>query len=140
VFSMILSWLTGGGIAAIGRELNTAYQNKLTAQNDGARIAADVQIKVLEARLEAYKTNASVIQSAMQHKVFWVAWAIAAIPTVSWFGWGMLDSLFNGALPDVAALPPQLKEYADTVWNSLFLSGGAVATASVVASAIRGRK
>lgn len=139
MFALLMKWLTGGGIAAIGRELNTAYQNKLTAQNDGARIAADVQIKVLEARLEAYKTNASVIQSAMQHKVFWVAWAIAAIPTVSWFGWGMLDSLFNGALPDVAALPPQLKEYADTVLSNVFLTGAGMAGAQAIGNALKKR-
>ncbi|MFE0013769.1 hypothetical protein ACFWXH_02905 [Mesorhizobium sp. NPDC059054] len=33
----------------------------------------------------------------------------------------MADSLSNGALPDVAALPPQLKEYADIVFQNIFL-------------------
>lgn len=96
------------------------------------RIKAEAATKLIEAR-------AAVIQTGMQNKLFWIPWLMAAIPTAAWFGWGMLDSLANGALPDVAALPPQLREYADVVWNNLFLSGGAVAAGSMIASAIRRR-
>lgn len=96
------------------------------------RIRAEAATKLIEAR-------ASVIQTGMQNKLFWIPWLMAAIPTAAWFGLGMLDSLCNGALPDVAALPPQLKAYADVVWDNLFLSGGIVAGGSIVASAIRRR-
>ena len=96
------------------------------------RIKAEAQTKLIEAQ-------ASVISTGMQHRMFWVPWSIAAIPTAAWFGWGMLDSLFNGALPDVAALPPQLRAYADVVWNNIFLSGGIVAGGTAIASAIRRR-
>lgn len=98
------------------------------------RIRAEAATKLIEAR-------AAVIQTGMAHRMFWVAWSIAAIPTTLWYGWGVLDSMIsNGALlPDVAALPPQLKGYADTVWNNLFLSGGVVAAGSSIASAIRRR-
>ena len=96
------------------------------------RIAAEAATKLIEAR-------ASVISTGMQHRMFWVPWSIAAIPTAAWFGWGMMDSLFNGALPDVAALPPQLRAYADVVWNNIFLSGGIVAGGTAIASAIRKR-
>lgn len=94
------------------------------------RIKAEAATKLIEAR-------AQVITTGMQNKLFWIPWLMAAIPTAAWFGWGMLDSLFNGALPDVAALPPQLKAYADVVWDNLFLSGGIVAGGSIIASAIR---
>lgn len=72
-------------------------------------------------------TQAQVIQTAMGFKVFWVAWAMIALPFSGWLGWGFMDSLFNGALPDVAKLPNQLKEYGDIVIANIFVSGGVVA-------------
>lgn len=83
---------------------------------------------------------ANVVMEGMKHWPFWVAWSIAAFPTAAWFGWGMLDSLLNGSLPDVAALPVQLKGYADIVFSNIFYTGAGMAGVSVVASAIRGRK
>lgn len=38
------------GLSSIGDQLNRAYQAKLTAQNDHERIAAELDIKQLEAR------------------------------------------------------------------------------------------
>lgn len=46
----ILSWLAGGGIAAISRELKDAYRLQLEAKNDAERIEAEKQIAQLEAR------------------------------------------------------------------------------------------
>jgi len=97
------------------------------------RIRTEAATKLIEAR-------ASVIQTGMQSKVFWVPWFMAAFPLATWFALGLLDSITNGATPDVAALPPQLKEYADAVWGSLFVSGGAVVGAGYIASAIQRRK
>jgi len=97
------------------------------------RIRAEAATKLIEAR-------ASVIQTGMQSKVFWVPWFMAAFPLATWFALGLLDSITNGATPDVAALPPQLKEYADAVWGSLFVSGGAVVGAGYIAAAIQRRK
>lgn len=50
MFATVLSWLAGGGIAAIGKELRQAHKDRLDAANDSDRIAADVRIKELEAR------------------------------------------------------------------------------------------
>lgn len=47
----LISWLAGGGVAAIGRELNRAYQARLDAKNNTERIAAEREI----ARLEAHQ-------------------------------------------------------------------------------------
>lgn len=44
------SWLIGGGIASIGEQLNKAYQTKLTAQTDQAKMEADQNIAQLEAQ------------------------------------------------------------------------------------------
>lgn len=131
----LLRWITGDLVG----QLTKAYEAKLAAQNDAQRIAADIRIKALEAQMQADANSASVVKAGMQFKAFWIPWLIAAVPTSMWFGWGMMDSLFNGALPSVAALPPQLKEYADVVFANIFYVGGGVAGAQIVANAIRGR-
>ena len=130
VLRLILGWLTGGGgIEAIASNLAKAFEAKQNATTEQQRIAADAQIAYWQAQ-------AGVVREGMQHKAFWIPWLIATVPTSAWFGWGMADSLFNGALPDVASLPLQLKEYADTVWQNIFFTGGAVAGAGVVAKAV----
>ena len=131
------------GVDPIGKiidGLNGAYKAKLSAQNDAARVAADVTIQQYQALLEQQRLQASVVTSGMQHNAFWIPWLIAAIPTAAWFGWGMLDSLCNGALPDAAALPPQLKDYADIVFQNIFYVGGGVAGLGAIANAIGSRK
>ena len=131
----LVRWITGDLVG----QLTRAYESKLAAQNDAQRIAADIRIKAIEAQIAADANAASVVKTGMQYKVFWIPWLIAAVPTSMWYGWGMLDSLAGGALPSVAALPPQLKEYADVVFQNIFYVGGGVAGAQIVANAMRGR-
>lgn len=85
----------------------------------------------------AQDVAARVVTTGMQYPVFWVAWSIAAVPTCAWFGWGMLDSLCNGALPDVAALPPQLLRYTDTVFGNIFYGGAAMGAVQAIGRATR---
>lgn len=132
----ILSWF-GRDLASA---LTRAYELKLNAANDADRIRAEITIKAIEARMEAQAASAAVVREGMQHKAFWVPWLIAAVPCAGWFGWGMIDSAFGGTLPDVAALPPQLKEYADIVFANIFYVGGGVAGAQLIAKAIGGKK
>lgn len=73
------------------------------------------------------KYTSGVTIAAMSHRVFWVAWGVAAIPMAAWFGWGMLDTLANGALPDVAVIPPGLAPYAEVVWGNIFYIGAGTA-------------
>lgn len=136
MWALIVKWLTGDLVS----QLTKAYEARLKAQNETDRLVADALAKQLEAQISERRIAADVVTAGMQHRIFWVVWAIAAVPTAMWFGWGMLDSTFNGKLPDVAALPPQLKEYADVVFANIFYVGGGVAGAQVVAAAIRGRK
>ena len=135
MWTAIVKWITGDLVG----QLTRAYEARLKASNETEKLIADVAIKDIEARIEANRISASVVKEGMQHKVFWIPWLIAAIPTSLWFAWGMLDSLFNGALPDVAALPPQLKQYADVVFANIFYVGGGVKGIELIASAIRGR-
>lgn len=132
----ILSWVGRDMFSA----LTKAYELKLNAANDADRIKAEVSIKAIEAQMAAQVESAGVVREGMQHKAFWIPWLIAAVPTALWFGWGMTDSLFDGSLPNVAALPPQLKEYADIVFANIFYVGGGVAGAQLIAKAIGSRK
>lgn len=72
----------------------------------------------------------SVMQTAMSHSVFWVAWGVAAIPMALWFGYGMLNTIAPW-LPHVAVIPLGLKPYAEVVWSNIFWTGGVVASVSV---------
>jgi len=86
-------------------------------------------------------TGGEVTIAAMSHKAFWIPWLIASVPASCWYGWGMADSLFNGALPDVAALPPQLLAFTDMIFNSLFYSGAAMGAVQLLSkSLLPGRK
>ena len=50
MFGTILSWLTGGGIAAIGKQLNDAYAAKLRGTTDHEKLEADRRIAELQAQ------------------------------------------------------------------------------------------
>lgn len=85
-----------------------------------------------------------VVVAGMGHRMFWVAWSIAAIPMAVWFAWGMADTIANGALPDVAEIPPGLLSWANAVWQNVFYTGAAAAgvtgAAQAIATAIARRK
>ena len=50
MLSTLLKWLTGGGISAIGEQLRAAYEARLKAETDEARLEADMTIRQLKAR------------------------------------------------------------------------------------------
>lgn len=96
---------------------------------------AGAYTKTIDASVETYKagvgatvslasTSATLIGTAMSHKMYWWAWGLAVIPMSVWFGVGMVDTIHPGLLPPVAEIPPGLKTYADAVWNNLFWTGG----------------
>ena len=128
------------GLDPVGRLVDGVIRWKQVsadANNDADRIRADIKVKELETRLEAKLAGAEVVKTGMQFKVFWIPWLIATVPASLWFGWGMADSLCNGALPDVATLPPQLKAYADIVWENIFYTGVAGAGLELAGKVLR---
>src|SRR5690606_32840962 len=88
----------------------------------------------------ANATAASVVREGMQYWPFWIPWLMATVPLTAWFGWGMLDTLTNGALPDVAEIPRGLLPWAQAAWDNIFYTGGGVAAVTAIAAAIRGRR
>ena len=129
----MLAWLVSLASGPFLGKILTHLERKADNDTERERIQA---ARVAAANSE----SAGVVKEGMQHKAFWFPWLLAALPLALWFAWGVMDSTLNGALPDVAALPPQLKEYADIVWSNIFYVGGGVAGAGIIANAIRGRK
>lgn len=115
-------------------------EKRSTDAVENFRTKTGLDIEQVRANTALASEAASIIRSAQQHWVYWVAWSMAALPASAWFGWGMMDSLFNGALPDVAELPPQLLKYFDVVFANVFFAGTALGATQIVASAIARRK
>ncbi|WP_194086917.1 hypothetical protein [Pseudohoeflea suaedae] len=136
MWTAIIRWITGDLVG----QLADAYKTAREGETEDKRIAATVQIKSIEAAMASRAESASVIKEGMQHKAFWIPWLIVSVPASMWAGWGYMDSLFNGALPDVAALPPQLKEYADIVFANIFYTGAGMGAAQTISAALRARK
>ena len=116
--------------------LQSYLQATTTATVETEKTKRQITLATIQGVVAVRQAQAAVIQTGMSHRLFWIPWLLASVPVSAWFGWGVLDSLTGGALPHVATLPPQLKEYADIVWQNIFLSGGVVAGSSVIASAI----
>lgn len=88
----ILRFLTGAG--GVGEQLRLAYQARLDAQNDSERIAAEVNIALLNAKLESHRIGGRWIT------LIQIAWALPFVlynaKLVVWdkmLGWGVTDPL-----------------------------------------------
>jgi hypothetical protein len=128
ILGTVLNWVGGGVLDKVLGHL----QERANSETERLRI------RTLREQ-HSMTTQASVITAGMAHKAFWVPWLIATVPLAAWFGWGMLDTLTNGALPDVALIPPGLEPWAQIAWGNLFYSGGGVAAATIVGQAIAKR-
>jgi hypothetical protein len=88
----ILSWLTSGGIAAIGKQINDWQRIKAEAQNDARRIEAEEKIAQLEARRDILIAEQGSwmtrwIRPALAAPVVIFVWKILVWDTV--LGWGI---------------------------------------------------
>jgi hypothetical protein len=117
----VINWVVGSGLKFL--------QNRADNETERQRINALRE-------QHAMTTQAHVVTTAMQFKWFWIPWLMATVPLAAWFGYGMLDTLFNGALPDTAKIPPGLLQWAEVAWSNLFYSGGGVAAAQIVSNAL----
>ena len=92
----VLSWLAGGGVAAIGKELNRAYQAKLDAKNDHERIEAEKQIAALSARQSVLIAEQGSWMTRWIRPAFALPFIIYNFKIVVWdkvLGLGATDSL-----------------------------------------------
>lgn len=141
-----LSWLVRFLSSAALDKVFDSIRQRRSDELERYKIQSGVDIEEIRADAEIQKTyiegtNARLMK-AMEFKVFWIPWLIATVPLAAWFGWGVLDSAINNGafLPDVAALPPQLKEYADAAWANIFLSGAGVTGVQVLGRALINRR
>jgi hypothetical protein len=137
MFTGIAATFFGFVLKLLGSSFTSNVLGYLEKRSDNAtevvRIGA-VKEEVLS------QTAAGVVSAGMMHRMFWVAWSIAAIPMSAWFGYGMLATLANGALPPEASIPPGLLPYATVVWSNIFYAGAAGAVAGSFASVLASRK
>jgi hypothetical protein len=109
----------------------------LTAYTSAEQTKREVALATISGIVAARQAQASVIETGMGHKAFWVPWTIAAVSAAGWYAWGMVDSAWPGHLPHVAALPPQLLDLTSRIWDNLFLSGSIAVGGTNIAKAIR---
>jgi hypothetical protein len=126
ILTTVLNWLGGNALDKVLGHLQARANTETERQ----------RIKALRDQHMA-TVQGQVITAGMEHKWFWIPWLMATVPLAGWFGWGMLDTAFNGALPDVASIPAGLEPWAKSAWDSLFFSGGGVAAATSIARALR---
>ena len=68
MFAGLVAWIMRGGLSGIAEQLQVAHRNKLRAETDEQKLAADITIKQLEARQNAL----------IQGKGAWVSKAVQA--------------------------------------------------------------
>jgi len=95
-WGQLVKWLTGGGFSGLASELRQAHADKLTAQTDTQKLAADVTLAQLDARQNALIQG----QGAWLSKAVQAAWATPFIvyngKVIVWdkvFGLGVTDPL-----------------------------------------------
>lgn len=85
------------------------------------------------------ETAAEERADARRYRPFWFIWCLFAGSVGAWFFAVTLDTIFDFSW-SVLDYPPSVKPYVDTIVASIFGSGGLVATAQGISSAIRGRR
>lgn len=96
MFATLLSWLAGGGISAIGKQLNRAYELKVNATNDAERIEAELQIAQLSARQAVLIAEQGSWLTRWIRPAFALPFVIYNAKIVIWdkvLGWGTTDPL-----------------------------------------------
>jgi len=133
MFALLLGFVTN----LLGGSFTSSVLGYLEKKSDNATEV--LRIRALNEQVLS-QTASTVVVAGMAHRMFWVAWSMAAIPMAAWFGYGMLDTLLNGALPAEASIPDGLLPYATVVWSNIFYAGAAGAVAGSFASVLAARK
>ena len=92
----VLSWLAGGGLSAIGDQLNRAYEAKLKAENDADRLDADRRIAELSAQQAVLVAEQGSWATRWIRPAFALPFIIYDAKIVVWdkvFGLGTTDPL-----------------------------------------------
>lgn len=114
MIGQILSWLAGGGIAAIGKEIRQAQKDRLDAANASERIALDERLAFLDAR------RAVLLAEQNSRLTSWIRPAFA-FPFVAYL-WKLViwDKILGFGATD--PLSPQLAEIMMVIIGAYFLT------------------
>lgn len=102
----IISWLMGGGLAALGEQFRQTYELKLRAETDEQRLAAEVELQRIEAIMHA--TSAA---SADRWSATSIGRYLIVLPFGLWWTAIFIDSIFD-LEHDVLALPSSIQDLA----------------------------
>lgn len=122
------------GVATVVLSGLKAFLGFVQQRSADAKNAAIQQAKENRANRD---TSASLIKTAMAHKVFWVAWGLFAIPLGAWWSLVVIDSMIpahilNLQVPD---LPDSIKPWAQQIFDNIFLSGATVGGVQIASRA-----
>jgi hypothetical protein len=113
-----------------------AYLNKrqdtAAARSAGAK---DVGIAVVQAEVSRVQAAASVLQVAMGHPVFWIAWALGVLPVMLYYGSIFWVSTFPALGWEVSKAPADALDFAHQITNWMFGIAGASSLVAGVAQA-----
>jgi hypothetical protein len=131
--SWLFSLLTGipgflnGLLAYLQKKQDTAV-----IQNSNAK---DVGIAIVQAETTRLQAAASVLQVAMGHWAFWVAWGIGVFPVMLYYASIFFVSTFPMLGWEVLKAPADALEFGHSVTNWMFGISGASSLVAGVAQA-----
>lgn len=106
----------------ISREVRGALRDRLEAQNDAERIAADQKIASLRAAQEIASIEAADRWSATR-----IGRLLIVVPFGAWWAAIMIDSTFSMSW-DVLALPPAIMEMAKILIPAILIADAGALT------------
>lgn len=110
----LISFFTGGGIKAIGEQLNLAYETKMRAETDADKIKADMDIEQLKAR------QAVLIAEQGSWLTSWIRPAIAAPFVIYLWKIIVIDKVLKMGVTD--NLPPEIWQMFMVIIGAYFLA------------------
>jgi hypothetical protein len=97
--------------------------------------AKDVGIAVVQAEVSRVQAAASVLQVAMGHPVFWIAWALGVLPVMLYYGSIFWVSTFPALGWEVQRAPADALDFAHQITNWMFGIAGASSLVAGVSAA-----
>jgi hypothetical protein len=113
--------LIGGPIV---KGLLNAYKSKLTADNVTDRLAADLALKDIDARIERTRARKELGLMAMTHPVWWFAWCMFVIPVGLYHAMIFMLSTFG--------IPPCTAEIVEGCFTVLKVPSDQAETARII--------
>lgn len=118
MFMRILTWISGDLISRLAAPLADAYKARLAAESEEDRLAADLAVRQIEARMEIALAEAGDRWSATR-----IGRLLIVVPYGLWWSAVMLDSLLgNVGWLDPKALPPNIKDMANVLVPAILIA------------------